>query len=81
MFCPCGDVILADTEDWQVPRCYGCSTEDDGTDRWFCNHCKKKPYACKCDKPDWHNDTFFRESRNCNFGSSSDLKNGSTSNA
>ena len=22
--CPCGDVILADTEDWTTPLCYDC---------------------------------------------------------
>ena len=22
--CPCGGVILADTEDWKTPRCYQC---------------------------------------------------------
>lgn len=24
--CPCGGFVLADTEDWQVPRCYTCWT-------------------------------------------------------
>jgi len=23
-YCPCGGVILADTEDWETPRCYEC---------------------------------------------------------
>lgn len=22
--CPCGGIILADTEDWKVPLCYEC---------------------------------------------------------
>jgi len=22
--CPCGGVILADTEDWKIPLCYSC---------------------------------------------------------
>lgn len=22
--CPCGGVILADTEDWDIPLCYEC---------------------------------------------------------
>lgn len=25
--CPCGDIILADTEDWPVPLCYNCYPE------------------------------------------------------
>lgn len=24
MSCPCGGIILADTEDWAVPLCYSC---------------------------------------------------------
>jgi hypothetical protein len=23
-WCPCGGIILADTEDWNIPRCYEC---------------------------------------------------------
>jgi len=23
-FCPCGGVILADTEDWPIPMCFNC---------------------------------------------------------
>ena len=23
-YCPCGGIILADTEDWKTPRCYEC---------------------------------------------------------
>jgi len=26
--CPCGGVILADTEDWATPLCYGCYPKD-----------------------------------------------------
>ena len=25
--CPCGGIILADTEDWNVPVCYDCYVE------------------------------------------------------
>ena len=25
LWCPCGDVILADTEDWKIPMCYECA--------------------------------------------------------
>lgn len=25
--CSCGHVILADTEDWATPLCYGCYTD------------------------------------------------------
>jgi len=25
-WCPCGDVILADTEDWPIQMCYECSS-------------------------------------------------------
>lgn len=24
--CPCGGVIFADTEDWEIPFCYNCYT-------------------------------------------------------
>ncbi len=24
MYCPCGDIILADTEEWPIPLCYEC---------------------------------------------------------
>ncbi len=31
MSCPCGAIILADTEDWDTPLCYECwSTRVDG---------------------------------------------------
>ncbi len=57
MNCPCGhEVILADTEDWQVPRCYSCATDKDenvATYFWRCNKCLKKPHKCLCDKPEW----------------------------
>jgi hypothetical protein len=23
-WCPCGGIILADTEDWEIPLCYEC---------------------------------------------------------
>ena len=26
-FCPCGGIILADTEDWSIPMCYECVGE------------------------------------------------------
>ena len=26
--CPCGGIILADTEDWAVPLCYNCYPKD-----------------------------------------------------
>lgn len=25
--CPCGGIILADTEDWKTPLCYTCYTD------------------------------------------------------
>ena len=25
--CPCGGIVLADTEDWDTPRCDGCYTK------------------------------------------------------
>ena len=25
--CPCGGIILADTEDWPTPLCYNCYVE------------------------------------------------------
>lgn len=30
--CPCGAPILADTEDWKIPRCYECWVEMDSPD-------------------------------------------------
>lgn len=26
-WCPCGNVILVDTEDWEVPLCHDCFEE------------------------------------------------------
>jgi len=26
-WCPCGDVILADTENWPIPMCHGCAED------------------------------------------------------
>lgn len=26
-YCPCGGIILADTEDWDIPLCYECYLE------------------------------------------------------
>lgn len=51
--CPCGHPILADTEDWKVPRCFDCATDDGLTDYWICDICKTRPYGCVCHKPKW----------------------------
>lgn len=26
-YCPCGGIILADTEEWKTPLCFGCWEE------------------------------------------------------
>lgn len=51
--CACGHGMLADTEEWQQPRCHTHATEDGKTDTWRCNNCTRRPYACLCDTPDW----------------------------
>lgn len=54
--CTCGHIILADTEEWQQPRCDGHATNDGKADRWRCKHCINRPYACLCDTPEWRHD-------------------------
>ncbi len=51
--CPCSGHILADTEEWKVPRCFDCATPDGTTDTWRCKRCTLRPYACECAEPEW----------------------------
>jgi hypothetical protein len=51
--CACGDAILADTEEWQQPRCFNHATDDGKTDSWRCKYCGCRPYSCLCKEPDW----------------------------
>lgn len=51
--CPCGDIILADTEEWLIQRCLYHATKDGLTDHWRCNKCGYRPYACLCNVPEW----------------------------
>ncbi len=57
MKCPCDGIIMADTEEWQQPRCYYCATPDGLSDKWRCKGCQCRPYACLCNKPSWTTET------------------------
>lgn len=49
----CGHIILADTEEWNTPRCDEHATLDGGCDKWRCAICHAKPFKCSCKNPDW----------------------------
>jgi hypothetical protein len=49
----CGCMVLADTEEWNVPRCDAHATDDGGCDKWRCAKCCNKPFKCACQYPEW----------------------------
>lgn len=56
MRCPCGGIILADTEDWKTPRCLKCIPNellDSQYSIWICMKCGEYPRECLCKVHNW----------------------------